>query len=164
MLKIAKFPEPILRQKAIAVTKFDADLEKLAEAMAAVMYADDGIGIAAPQVSESIRLMVVGQSDHRSYKAYVNPEVTYISDDTTITDEGCLSLPGIFGMVRRPKKIHIKYQDLKGQKYSEKIKGMLAVILQHEIDHLNGVLFIDRAEKITQGQDILDKIKNVPES
>lgn len=160
MLRIAKFPEPILRQKAIAVTKFDNDLEKLAEAMAEVMYADDGIGLAAPQISQSLRIAIVGNNDRRSYQVYVNPEITFSSDDTTITDEGCLSLPGIFALVKRPKKIHLNYQDLEGKKYSEKIKGMLAVILQHEIDHLNGILFIDRAEKITQGQDILDQLKN----
>jgi len=160
MLKIAKFPEKILRQKAKDISEFDANLEKLAEEMAKVMYADDGIGLAAPQVSVSVRLMVVGNNDRLSYQVYVNPEITFSSEEMTVTDEGCLSLPGIFGLVSRPKKIHIKYQDLKGRKHGEKIKGMLAVILQHEIDHLNGVLFIDRAEKITQGQDVLDKLKN----
>ncbi|PWB38250.1 MAG: peptide deformylase [Parcubacteria group bacterium] len=160
MLTIAKYPQEILRKKADEVSRFDAELRKLASDMAEIMYADDGIGLAAPQVSKTIRLVVVGKADKKSYQAYVNPEITFSSTDLTTTDEGCLSLPGIFGLVKRPKKIHLNYQNLDGQRCSEKIKGMLAVVLQHEIDHLQGVLFIDRAEKITQGRDILDKIRN----
>lgn len=158
-LQIAKFPEKILRKRSQEVAVFNAELKELADKMAEIMYQDDGIGLAAPQVSQSIRLVVVGQKDGHSYRAYVNPEITYTSDDLTTTDEGCLSLPGIFGLVKRPKKIHLKYQDLSGEKFSEKLKGMMAVVLQHEIDHLNGVLFIDRVEKITRGQEILDSLK-----
>ena len=158
MLKIAKYPDPILRKTAKTISVFDADLKKLADDMAKAMYNDDGIGLAAPQISKSIRLIVIGLG-HGEYKAYVNPNITFFSKEKTITDEGCLSLPKIFGNVTRPKKINLKYHDLDGNLQKEKIKGMEAVVLQHEIDHLNGILFIDRAEKITSGQDLLDTMK-----
>lgn len=159
MLVIAKYPQKILRQKAKSISQFNDDLKKLAEDMAEIMYNDNGIGLAAPQVSQSIRMVVVGQSNRRSYQVYINPQITFKSDDSSISEEGCLSLPGIFGLVKRSKKIHIKYYDLEGKKYSVKIKGVTAIVLQHELDHLDGILFIDRAEKITKGQDILDKLK-----
>lgn len=158
MLKIAKYPDPILRKVAKEISDFDDDLKKLADEMAKVMYEDDGIGLAAPQISKSIRILVIGKGNG-DYKAYVNPEITYFSKDSKSSEEGCLSLPKIFGYVSRPKKIHIKYQDLDGNKIKEKIKGFDAVVLQHEIDHLNGILFIDRVSKITQGQEILDGLK-----
>lgn len=158
MLKIAKYPDPILRKNAKPVSEFNDELKKLADEMAKAMYEDDGIGLAAPQISQSIRILVVGVGGG-GYKAYVNPEITFFSKDKISHEEGCLSLPKIFGQVVRPKKIHIKYQNLDGQAQKEKVKGMEAIVLQHEIDHLNGVLFIDRADNITQGQEILDSLK-----
>ena len=158
MFKIAKYPDPILRKTAKPISDFNDDLKNMANDMAKAMYDDDGIGLAAPQVSKSIRLIVIGLG-HGKYKTYVNPEITFFSKENTITDEGCLSLPKIFGNVIRPKKIHVKYYDLEGQVQKEKLKGMDAVVLQHEVDHLNGILFIDRAEKINQGQEILDELK-----
>ncbi len=159
MLKISKYPDPILRKRAKIITNFDQALFDLAENMASVMYQDDGIGLAAPQVSESFRLIVVGNEAAQGYKVYVNPEITFRSKDSGISEEGCLSLPQIFGLVRRPKKIHVKYQDLNGKVFKEKLAGLEAIVLQHEFDHLEGILFIDRAEKITRGQEILDSLK-----
>ncbi len=159
MLKIAKYPDPILRKTAKPIRDFNAALEKLAENMARVMFADDGIGLAGPQVSQSQRIIVVGDGRGDHYEVYVNPEVTFFSKDKTSTEEGCLSLPKIFGNVTRPKKIHLKYQDLEGNVIKEKIKGLKSVVIQHEVDHLDGILFIDRVEKITKGQDILDSLK-----
>ena len=159
MLKIAKYPEPILRKTAKAVAEFNDDLKKIADDMAKIMYQDDGIGLAGPQVSQSKRIIVVGDKDGQSYKAYINPVITFCSKDKITTDEGCLSLPQIFGSVTRPKKIRLKYQDLDGKICKEKTKGLDAVVIQHEVDHLNGILFIDRAEEITKGQDILDSLK-----
>lgn len=158
MLNIVKYPDPLLRKNARKVTDFDDELKKLADEMAQVMYDDDGIGLAGPQVAQSKRILVIGEGDGK-YKAYINPEITFKSRDKTNTDEGCLSLPGIFGFVSRPKKVHVKYQDLEGNVLKEKAKGMEAIVLQHEIDHLNGILFIDRVEKITKGQNLLDELK-----
>jgi peptide deformylase len=159
MLNIVKYPNKILRQIAKPIAVFDDDLAKLAANMAEVMYADDGIGLAGPQIDLSKRILVIGHSDGKSYKVYINPEITFSSKDFISTEEGCLSLPKIFGLVSRAKKIRLKYQDLTGKVHKEKAKGFPAVVLQHEIDHLNGVLFIDRASEITQGQDILDQLK-----
>ena len=160
MLKIAKYPAEILRKNTNLISNFDSDLEKLAKDMAQIMYQDDGIGLAGPQVSLSQKIMVVGDTDGKSWQAYINPSITYFSKNTTSTEEGCLSLPGIFGEVTRPKKIRFKYHDLDGKTHKAKAKGLDAVVLQHEIDHLNGVLFIDRADKITKGQEILDSLEN----
>ncbi len=144
MLKIAKYPEQILRQTAKPISDFNNDLKLLADSMAKVMYKDDGIGLAAPQVSKSVRLIVVGTARGK-YRVYVNPEITFFSKDKGRSEEGCLSLPQIFGWVTRAKKIHVKYQDLDGNVYKEKLKGLESIVLQHELDHLNGILFIDRA-------------------
>ena len=158
MLKIVTHPNKVLRQIAKPIANFDDDLKKLAQDMAEIMHDDDGIGLAAPQVGLSQRLIVVG--DNHGHKAYINPEITYTSKNTAVTEEGCLSLPKIFGLVERPKKIHLKYQDLTGKIYKEKIKGFTATVIQHEIDHLNGILFIDKASEITQGQDILEQLES----
>lgn len=161
MLKIAKYPDPILRKTALSVSKgdFNDDLKKLSEEMAKAMFEDDGIGLAGPQVSESKRIIIVGDGKGDHYDVYINPEISFFSPDKHVNEEGCLSLPGIFGNVSRSKKIHIKYQDLEGNIIKEKVKGLKAIVIQHETDHLDGVLFIDRAEKITKGQDILDSLK-----
>jgi peptide deformylase len=156
MLNIATYPNPVLRQTAKPIADFDDGLKTLTEDMAKIMHGDDGIGLAAPQVGLSKRIIVIG--DHDDHKAYINPEITYTSKNTTVTEEGCLSLPKIFGLVKRPKKIHLKYQDLEGKTKKEKIKGFTATVIQHEIDHLNGILFIDKASEITQGQDILEEL------
>lgn len=158
MLKIAKYPEAILRKTAKPVIEFNDELIKLADNMAKVMYADDGIGLAGPQISQSLRIVVIGLGKG-NYRTYINPEITFFCKEKGSNEEGCLSLPKIFGKVTRSKKIHIKYQDLAGQTIKEKVKGMEAIVLQHEVDHLDGILFIDRADKITQGQEILDEFK-----
>ncbi len=159
MIKIIKYPDTFLRRTAKKVTVFDNELQKLSEEMAEVMFQDDGIGLAAPQVNIGQRLLIIGQADAKNYKTYVNPEITFFSKNKEVSEEGCLSLPKIFGLVRRAKKVHVKYQDLTGLIHKDKLSGLEAVVLQHELDHLNGILFIDRAEEITKGQDILDSLK-----
>ncbi|MBT6691532.1 peptide deformylase [Candidatus Parcubacteria bacterium] len=158
MLKIAKYPDTILRKTAKPVAEFNDDLKKLADDMAQVMYQDDGVGLAAPQVSLGKRMFVVGLGDGR-YKTYINPEITFYSKDKITNEEGCLSLPEIFGNVTRAKKIHIKYYDFDGKKNKEKLTNFDAIVAQHEFDHLNGILFIDRTEGKLKGQEILDEMK-----
>ena len=159
MLRVIKYPNKILRQKAKPVVDFDDDLKNLAEQIAELMHEDDGIGLAALQVDKNKRLFVVGNKTGSGYQAYVNPEISFFSKAKQVEEEGCLSLPLIFGLVSRAKKIHLKYQDLQGKVHKEKIKGFPAVVIQHELDHLDGVLFIDRAEKITQGEHLLENLK-----
>ena len=160
MLKIIEYPNIILRKTAQAVTSFDAQLKEIAKEMYNIMLTDDGIGLAGPQVNINQRIIIIGKLDAKEYTVYLNPEITYFSKDKEIGEEGCLSLPHIFGLVKRSKKIHLKYYDLEGNKIKEKIKGLKATVIQHEIDHLNGILFIDKAEEITRGQDLLDKLKS----
>ncbi len=160
MFKIIKYPDPFLRRTAKTVTDFNDDLKKAVLEMAEVMYQDDGIGLAAPQVGISQRFLLVGKAgSNQDYEVYINPEITFFSKNKELGEEGCLSLPQIFGLVRRAKKIHVKYQDLNGQVHKVKLSGLDAIVLQHELDHLDGILFIDRAEQITKGQDILDSLK-----
>lgn len=159
MLKIITYPNPNLRKTSKKIEVFDADLKKLAAEMAEIMFQDDGIGLAAPQIDQSKRLIVVGKESGRDYTVYVNPEITFSSKNKEMNEEGCLSLPKIFGLVRRPKKIRVKYQDLDGRVIKDELTGLPAIVFQHELDHLDGILFIDRAEEITKGQDILDSLR-----
>ncbi|MDQ5938819.1 MAG: peptide deformylase [Patescibacteria group bacterium] len=159
MLKIVKYPDPFLRRTAKKVTDFNDDLKKVVLEMVEAMYQDDGIGLAAPQVGISQRFLVIGKGDNKSHEVYINPEITFFSKNKELGEEGCLSLPQIFGLVRRAKKIHVKYQDINGLTQKVKLSGLDAIVLQHELDHLDGILFIDRAEEITKGQDILDSLK-----
>lgn len=140
-LRIRLLGDPILRQKAKKIEIIDEPLKNLAEEMAEIMYSGDGVGLAAPQVGLSIRLIVVDIGE--GWKAYVNPEVIEKSDEMVVGEEGCLSVPEIFEEVARPKWIKIRYQDLEG-KYHEEIKENYAArVFAHEIDHLDGKLFID---------------------
>ena len=164
MLKIIEYPNIILRKTAQAVTSFDAQLKEVAKEMYNIMLTDDGIGLAGPQVNINQRIIIIGKLDDQEYSVYLNPEITYFSKDKEIIEEGCLSLPNIFGLVRRSKKIHLKYNNLEGKKIKEKIKGLKSIVIQHEVDHLNGILFIDKAEQITKGQEILAELKNKLES
>jgi peptide deformylase len=159
MLKIVKYPDSFLRRTAKKVVVFDNELIKLSEEMAEIMYQDDGIGLAAPQIGSQQRLIVVGNNQEKKYHVYINPEISFFSKNKELNEEGCLSLPKIFGLVRRSKKIHIKYQDLDGHAHKDKLSGLDAIVFQHELDHLNGILFIDRAEEITKGQSIFDNLK-----
>ncbi len=164
MLKIIKYPNIILRKTTQTITSFDTKLKKISEEMYDIMLTDDGIGLAGPQVNINQRIIIIGKLDDQEYSVYLNPEITYFSKDKEIIEEGCLSLPNIFGLVRRSKKIHLKYNNLEGKKIKEKIKGLKSIVIQHEVDHLNGILFIDKAEQITKGQEILAELKNKLES
>jgi len=158
-LKLVLHPVKSLHQLSEPVLKFDQELKELAAEMGQAMYDFEGVGLAAPQIGKNIRLIAVtdGQS---GYKIYVNPEITFRSKDKVdMSEEGCLSVPGVFGFVPRAYKIRLRYQDLDGKKHKAKAKGMEAIILQHEVDHLQGTLFIDKVAKIFEGQEILDKME-----
>ena len=163
-LKIVRFNEPILRKKGAKVTVFDAALAKLATDMIAAMHAAEGIGLAAQQVGQAIQLCVV---DLRPSEAefdwqydgarlplelfmplvLVNPEVSIVPEPTTVYEEGCLSFPQIRGDVVRPDEITVKFKDVTGHGHVLRCNGLLSRCVQHEVDHLNGILYIDRMEK-----------------
>lgn len=147
ILKIIQENDPVLRKKAEPVKDSNsAEIKELIADMIATMKKVNGIGLAAPQVGVSRRLFVVGMKD-KNY-VFINPITKDISDDKTPFEEGCLSVKEIWGPVVRPKKLTIKAVDENGNQVKIRAKGLLARIIQHEMDHLDGGLFIDKAEKI----------------
>src|SRR3954451_12069610 len=153
---IFETPDPILRQISKPVETFDGELKTLVADMFETMYAAPGIGLAAVQVGVPIRLLVIdlqepqeeGGDPVRDPRVFINPEILWHSDDEVPYTEGCLSVPEQYAEVMRPDKIRAKWQDQKGMTYEEEIGGLLAVCLQHEMDHLNGVLFIDHLSRL----------------
>lgn len=139
------FGEPVLREKARPVEKFDSSLQKLIKRMIAAMKEADGVGLAAPQIGIPCRVIVVDVGEGPF--ALINPEVIWESEEKSDFDEGCLSFPGVTVTITRPERIRIQYLDEKGNKNILEADSLLARVIQHEIDHLNGVLIIDRATK-----------------
>lgn len=154
ILDIVTFPDPFLRLKAKQVTKFDAELQTLIENMFETMRAAPGVGLAAPQIGESLRLVVVeyteDEDENAKPKKYVliNPEIVKRSEETVTDLEGCLSLPGLAGRVERHQSVTVKAKNRFGKSLKIEAEEWLARIFQHEIDHLDGVLYIDRAEEV----------------
>ena len=154
-MTIETYGSPVLRQKAAAVRAPLDGLRSLAEDMFETMYAEPGIGLAAPQVGVSQRLVVIAAvadddaGEHVGPRlVLVNPEILSASADTTPYEEGCLSVPGITEIVDRPRAIRFAYTDLDGQRIERDAAGLLARVVQHEIDHLDGVLFVDRVSLV----------------
>ena len=149
--KILTYPDPILREKTEEIEAFDEKLARLVEDMAETMYDAPGIGLAAPQIGESLRLIVVDISKDREeaqeYMALINPEIVE-HEGHQLDEEGCLSVPELTSNVTRYKKITINYQDLEGKKHTLTTEDRFAVVLQHEIDHLHGILFIDHLSSL----------------
>ncbi len=146
LLPILEVPDTRLKTKARRVTGEDRDrVADLLPAMFRTMYAAPGIGLAAPQVGELLRLVVVdvGPEDERHPLVLINPEVTAASEEPATREEGCLSIPGIYADVTRPAKVTVHYEDEGGTKRAIDADGLLAACLQHEIDHLDGILFVD---------------------
>jgi len=154
--RIFETPDAILRQISKPVETFDDKLKTLVADMFETMYEAPGIGLAAVQVGEPIRLLVIdlqepdeeGGEPVRDPRVFINPEVLWHSDTEVPYTEGCLSVPEQYAEVLRPDKIRARWQDETGKVYEEEIEGLLAVCLQHEMDHLNGVLFIDHLSRL----------------
>lgn len=148
---IVLLPETVLREKSAPIERFDDELKRLASDMTETMYDAPGIGLAAIQIGIPRRMLVVDVSkdeDNQNPQVFINPEIVKSSDETSIYDEGCLSIPEYYAEVERPAAITVKYLDLSGKKQSIEADGLMATCLQHEIDHLNGVLFIDYLSKL----------------
>ena len=144
-------PNPILRNKSLPVEKVDKELQELIDDMMETMYAAPGIGLAAIQVGVAKRVIVLDLSSKEETKNpmhFVNPEIITKSENITTYEEGCLSVPGQFAEINRPDKCHVKYLDYFGKPQEMKAEGMIATCIQHEMDHLEGVLFIDYLSKI----------------
>jgi peptide deformylase len=140
---ILEFPDQRLRTRALPVTKFDPDLGTLIDDMFETMYAAPGIGLAASQVDVHQRVLVIDISDTRDQpRAFINPEILSREGEEE-TEEGCLSVPGIFDGVVRASRVRVRWQDRTGAVTEENFEGMMAVCIQHEMDHLDGKLFVD---------------------
>ena len=163
-LTIVTYPDPVLSKKADEVTDFGPDLERLVKDMLFTMYHAPGIGLAAPQVGKSLRLFVLdvdydreeitnakGQEDWRlsnfNPKVFINPVITGTSGSTTY-EEGCLSVPGVYEEVKRHLTVHVKFQNMKGEFEELDADDMLSICIQHENDHLDGVVFIERLSNL----------------
>jgi peptide deformylase len=145
LLPILFVPDPRLRAKARPVAAHDPRVPALAQKMLATMYKAPGIGLAAPQVGELLRLVVIDirPDDKPDPMVLVNPEIVADSKETSTREEGCLSLPGQYADVTRPARVKVRWQDLSGAKREIEADGLLSACLQHELDHLDGVLFVD---------------------
>ncbi len=143
MLEILTLGEAILEQKAAPVVDFDAALAEFVEEMYEAMKHGKGIGLAAPQVGRSVRVFVTGLDDDK-LRVFVNPEIVLTSQEECDIEEGCLSIPGLYTKVRRPSMIKMQAFTEKGRPFVLEAEGMLARVLQHEYDHLEGKLFVDR--------------------
>ena len=151
LLKIREYPDPILRRETKQITVFDEKLQKLAADMADTMFDAPGVGLAAPQIGEALKFIVVDTArqtgKEKSYLAMVNPVITH-AEGKQVDEEGCLSVPELTSNVQRFKKITVSYQDLQGNPQEMTVEDRFAVVLQHEIDHINGILFLDHLSSL----------------
>tara|TARA_Y200000002_G_C22364371_1_gene530397 strand:+ start:114 stop:638 length:525 start_codon:yes stop_codon:yes gene_type:complete len=164
--KIIIEPDPILRKKSETLEKVDDELRYLLDDMLETMYAAPGIGLAAVQVGVLKRLIVIDVSKDKEKKNplfLINPEIIFRSKETSIHEEGCLSLPGHFAEIERPAECQIKFIDYNGKEKELMANGLLATCIQHEIDHLNGVLFIDYLSKLKKDMIVKKLIKQKKE-
>ena len=164
--KIITEPDTILRKKSVNLEKVDDDLRELMDDMLETMYAAPGIGLAGVQIGILKRMIVIDVSKDEEKKSplfLINPEIITKSRNTSVYEEGCLSLPGYFAEIERPAECQIEYVDYHGKKKEMKASGLLATCIQHEVDHLNGILFIDYLSKLKRDMVIKKLIKNKKE-
>ena len=155
LLDIIEYPDPRLKVVARPVTRFDDALRRLADNMAHTMYAAPGVGLAATQVDVHERLLIVDVSETKDQlHILVNPEVVWESEEQVECEEGCLSVPGIYDAVTRPAKVRVRAQNVDGTPYELECEGLLAVCVQHEMDHLLGKVFVEYLSPLKQ-----DRIK-----
>ncbi|GLR24231.1 MULTISPECIES: peptide deformylase [Alphaproteobacteria] len=144
-------PDPLLRQVSAPIERVDAELQKLADDMLETMYEAPGIGLAAIQVGVARRLLVIDvakEGEGKRPQVFINPEIITSSDERSVYEEGCLSIPDYYAEVERPAFVTVKSLDREGKEQLTKADGLLATCLQHEIDHLNGILFIDHISRL----------------
>ncbi|MCU0949867.1 MAG: peptide deformylase [Burkholderiaceae bacterium] len=155
LLPILEYPDPRLKKVAQPVVEFGARVRKIVADMAETMYEAPGIGLAATQVDVHEQIIVIDVSETKDQlKVFVNPQILWASDETALCEEGCLSVPGIYDEVRRPARVRLRAQDADGQSFELDCEGLLAVCIQHEMDHLTGKVFVEYLSALKQ-----DRIK-----
>ncbi|MDT8441672.1 MAG: peptide deformylase [Desulfuromonadales bacterium] len=153
LLAIRHYPDPVLKKPAAPVTVFDDRLRQLASDMAETMYAAPGVGLAAPQVGVGLRLAVIdcaAKDEPPALLTLVNPEIVAGEGDCC-EEEGCLSVPGFYARIERSERVKVRFQDLDGVSRLIEAEGLTAIACQHEIDHLDGILFVDRLSPLKRG-------------
>jgi peptide deformylase len=151
LLPILEFPDVRLNTVAKPVTVFDARLRQLVADMAETMYAAPGVGLAATQVDVHQRLILIDTSENKNQlRVFANPEILWAAEETALCEEGCLSVPGVYDEVRRPVRVRVKAQDVDGKPFELDCDGMLAVCVQHEMDHLIGKVFVEYLSPLKQ--------------
>lgn len=163
LLELAYYGDPILRKKGEPVEEITEELRHLVKNMVDTLIEHNGIGLAAPQIQRSIQLFITavpiehpnGDWEPGTLRVFINPKIITVSDEKKIRSEGCLSIPTVNGDVIRPKKVKVRATDLYGKEFEEEFKGLEARCIMHENDHINGVLFLDRMDKISRKK--LDK-------
>lgn len=159
LLTILEFPDPRLRTRAVPVTQFDARLSALIDNMFETMYAAPGVGLAATQINEHIQLIVIDVSEEKNQPlVFINPSIDVLDKEPSDYEEGCLSVPGFYEKVTRPAHIRVRAQDRNGDTFELEPEGLLAVCIQHEMDHLNGKLFVDYLSPLKRNR-IRDKLE-----
>jgi peptide deformylase len=156
-------PDPVLRQVSKPVERVDAPLLKLADDMLETMYDAPGIGLAAIQIGEPLRMLVIDlakEGEKPAPQVFINPEIVASGDERSVYEEGCLSIPDYYAEVERPATVRVRYLDRDGKPQETEADGLLATCLQHEIDHLNGVLFIDHISKLKRDM-VVKKFKKL---
>jgi peptide deformylase len=160
--EIIKLPDKRLRQVSEPVKTIDASIRKLADEMLETMYEAPGIGLAAIQIGVPKRVVTMDLSkkdDQPHPRVFINPEITWTSDDKAIHEEGCLSIPEYYEEVERPAEVKVKFLDLDGKPHEITARGLFATCVQHEVDHTNGVLFIDYLSKLKRDRVIKKFVK-----
>ncbi|MCR5758539.1 MAG: peptide deformylase [Selenomonas sp.] len=150
LLEVMKAGNPALKQISEPIERVDKKLKKLMDDMAETMYENDGVGLAAPQVGRNIRLVVIDCQDEHGLLELINPVITY-REGAVVDTEGCLSVPDIYGEVERAAKVKVEFMNRRGKRQHLTATGLLARCIQHELDHLEGRLFIDIATSVHRG-------------
>jgi peptide deformylase len=162
LLNILRYPDARLHKVAKPVTEFGDRLSKLVADMAETMYEAPGVGLAASQVDVHEQLVIIDTSDTKDdLKVFINPEITWASDDMQVYDEGCLSVPGIYDGVERPSRVKVRALDLQGKPFELEADGLLAVCIQHEMDHLMGKVFVEYLSPLKRNRIKAKMVKEV---
>jgi len=150
---ILRYPDQRLHQIAKPITVFDTALKELVSDMAETLYAAPGIGLAASQIDQHVQLIIIDISKAQNeLLVFVNPEIVWTSEEKTTCDEGCLSVPGVYDGVTRPSRVKVRAHDVEGKLFDLEAQGLLAVCIQHELDHLKGIVFVEYLSQLKRNR------------
>jgi len=159
IMPVIKMDNPLLHRRAKKVRKIDSSIQKLIDDMVETMHGVEGVGLAAPQVGVPLQVVVIQLPEDEEIITLINPEIVKTSEDTEMMPEGCLSLPGYRGELKRFTSVTVKARDSQGKPIRIKGEGLLAQVLQHEVDHINGIVFVDHLESMDELHKLEEKVE-----